>query len=70
MIILEDDSQENSEVIADQMKEAASDKFSKIRSYKNSVLADKLIRNTYRTLLSRGQKEVIFIAKIRRCVRL
>ncbi len=32
------------------------DKTSKIRSCKNEVLADRLIRNTYKVLLTRGQK--------------
>ena len=43
-------------MITDQKKEAASDKSSGIRSCKDKTLADKLIRNTYKTLLSRGQK--------------
>lgn len=43
-------------VITDQTKEAKSDKSSGIRSCKNKKLADELIRNTYKTLLSRGQK--------------
>ena len=43
-------------VITDPTKEALSDKSSGIRSCKNPVLADRLIRNTYKTLLSRGQK--------------
>ena len=47
---------ESGEVITDQTKEAVSDKTSGIRSCNNPVLADKLIRNTYKTLLSRGQK--------------
>jgi DUF2075 family protein len=47
---------ENGRVITDQSKEATSDKSSGIRSCKDTVLADKLIRNTYKTLLSRGQK--------------
>ena len=37
-------------------KEALSDKSSDIRSCKDPVLADRLIRNTYKTLMSRGQK--------------
>lgn len=47
---------ENGRVITDQSKEAKSDKSSGIRSCKDKTLADKLIRNTYKTLLSRGQK--------------
>ncbi len=43
-------------VITDPTKEAVSDKSSGIRSCKNPVLADRLIRNTYKTLMSRGQK--------------
>ena len=47
---------ENGHVITDQTKAAKSDRSSGIRTCKNSKLADKLIRNTYKTLLSRGQK--------------
>lgn len=47
---------ENGNVITDQSQEALSDKSSGIRSCKDTALADKLIRNTYKTLLSRGQK--------------
>lgn len=47
---------ENGFVITDPQKEATSDKSSGIRSCRNAALADKLIRNTYKTLLSRGQK--------------
>ncbi|MDO4178627.1 MAG: DUF2075 domain-containing protein [Phascolarctobacterium sp.] len=47
---------ENGKVITDQTQEAKSDKTSGIRACKNKALADKLIRNTYKTLLSRGQK--------------
>lgn len=47
---------ENGHVITDPSKEAKSDKSSGIRTCKDKVLADKLIRNTYKTLLSRGQK--------------
>ena len=47
---------ENGQVITDQTKEAVSDKSSGIRTCKNKGQADKLIRNTYKTLLSRGQK--------------
>lgn len=43
-------------VFTDQSKEAISDKSSGIRSCKDEKLASKLIRNTYKTLLSRGQK--------------
>ena len=43
-------------VITDPTKEAQSDKSSGIRSCKDPVLADRLIRNTYKTLMSRGQK--------------
>lgn len=43
-------------VFTDQTKEAISDKSSGIRSCKDCDLAAKLIRNTYKTLLSRGQK--------------
>ena len=47
---------EDGQVITDPSKEAMSDKSSGIRSCKDKVLADKLIRNTYKTLMSRGQK--------------
>ena len=43
-------------VITDQSKIANSDKTSGIKTCKNKELADKLIRNTYKTLMSRGQK--------------
>lgn len=47
---------EDGKVITDQTKEANSDKSSGIKSCKDAALADRLIRNTYKTLLSRGQK--------------
>ena len=47
---------ENSQAVTGQSKEALTDKFSGIRTCKDKVLADKLIKNTYKTLLSRGQK--------------
>ena len=47
---------ENGRVITDQTKIAESDKSSGIRTCKNKELADRLIRNTYKTLMSRGQK--------------
>ena len=47
---------ENGKVITDQTKEALSDRSSGIRSCRDKDLADKLIRNTYKTLMSRGQK--------------
>lgn len=47
---------ENGRVITDQTKEAESDHSSGIRNCKDKRLADELIRNTYKTLLSRGQK--------------
>ena len=47
---------ENGMVITDPSKEAKSDKSSGIRSCKDRALADRLIRNTYKTLMSRGQK--------------
>ena len=49
---------EGGQVITNQKKEAVSDKSSGIRTCKDKVLADKLIRNTYKALLSRGQKGV------------
>ena len=42
--------------ITDQTKIAESDKSSGIRTCKDKELADRLIRNTYKTLMSRGQK--------------
>lgn len=47
---------ENGQVITDQSKIAESDKSSGIRTCKDKALADRLIRNTYKTLMSRGQK--------------
>ena len=47
----------NGHVITDYTKRAKTDNSLKgIKSSKNFALADKIIRNTYRTLLSRGQK--------------
>lgn len=56
VIIGEDMRFENGKVITDQTKIAESDKSSGIRTCKNKELADRLIRNTYKTLMSRGQK--------------
>ena len=56
VIIGQDLRYENGKVITDQTKIAESDKSSGIRTCKNKQLADSLIRNTYKTLLSRGQK--------------
>lgn len=56
IIIGQDLRYERGVVITDPSKEAKSDKSSGIRSCKDPVFADKLIRNTYKTLLSRGQK--------------
>ena len=56
IIIGQDLRYEDGKVITDPSKEAMSDKSSGIRSCKDKVLADKLIRNTYKTLMSRGQK--------------
>ena len=56
IIIGQDLRYERGVVITDSSKEAKSDKSSGIRSCKDPVFADKLIRNTYKTLLSRGQK--------------
>jgi DUF2075 family protein/archaellum biogenesis ATPase FlaH len=48
---------EDNKVITDYTKRAKTDKSLKgIKSTKNYKLADEIIRNTYRTLLSRGQK--------------
>jgi DUF2075 family protein len=46
----------NGNVITDKNQTAISDKSSGVRTCKDLVLADKIIRNTYKTLLSRGQK--------------
>lgn len=43
-------------VFTDRKQEARSDKSSGIRTCKDPALADRLIRNTYKTLMSRGQK--------------
>lgn len=56
IIIGKDLRYEDGFVITDQTKAAVTDKSSGIRTCKDKVLADKLIRNTYKTLLSRGQK--------------
>ena len=47
---------ENGKIITDQKQIAASDKTSGIRTCKDKDLAKRLILNTYRTLLARGQK--------------
>lgn len=47
---------EDGKVITDKNQTAFSDKSSGVRTTKNLQLADKIIRNTYKTLLSRGQK--------------
>ena len=56
IIIGKDLRYEDGHVITDPSQEARSDKSSGIRSCKDRALADRLIRNTYKTLLSRGQK--------------
>ncbi len=56
VIIGQDMRFENGQVITDQTKIAESDKSSGIRTCKDKALADRLIRNTYKTLMSRGQK--------------
>ncbi len=47
---------EDGRVITDQTRMAKSDRTSGIRTCKDKALADKLIRNTYKTLMSRGMK--------------
>ena len=48
---------ENNKVLTDYTKRAKTDASLKgIKTNKNFILADEIIRNTYRTLLSRGQK--------------
>ncbi len=56
IIVGQDLRYENGKVITDQTKEAVSDRSSGIRLCKDKELADRLIRNTYKTLMSRGQK--------------
>ena len=56
VIIGEDLRFENGKIITDQTKIAFSDKSSGIRTCKNKQEADRLIKNTYKTLMSRGQK--------------
>lgn len=56
VIIGKDLRYENGKVITDKTQVASSDKSSGIRTCRNDSLADRLIRNTYKTLLSRGQK--------------
>lgn len=56
IIIGKDLRYEDGRVITDPSQEAKSDKSSGIRTCKDRELADKLIRNTYKVLLSRGQK--------------
>jgi DUF2075 family protein len=55
---------ENGRVITDKSKAAQSDGSSGVRRTRNEQLADRIIRNTYRTLLSRGQKDVLCSVKI------
>ncbi len=47
---------ENGKVITDQNEIAESDHSSGVRRCRDKALADRIIRNTYKTLLSRGQK--------------
>ena len=56
VIIGKDLRYEKGHVITDQTQIAQSDKSSGIRGCKDRVLADRLIRNTYKTLMSRGQQ--------------
>jgi DUF2075 family protein len=56
IIIGKDLRYENGKVITDKNQTAISDKSSGVRTCKDLVLADRIIRNTYKTLLSRGQK--------------
>ena len=56
VIIGKDLRYKDGKVITDQTKIAESDKSSGIRTCKNIQFADELIRNTYKTLMSRGQK--------------
>ena len=56
VIIGKDLRYENGKIITDQNQIAKSDKTSGIRTCKNKQLAKQLILNTYKTLLTRGQK--------------
>ena len=56
VIIGQDMRYENGHVITDQSKIAETDKTSGIKRCKDKELTDRLIRNTYKTLMSRGQK--------------
>lgn len=56
IIIGKDLKYENERVVTDQTQAAETDHSSGIKHSRNHALADKLIRNTYRTLMSRGQK--------------
>lgn len=56
IIIGKDLRYENGKVITDKNQTAMSDKSSGVRTCKDLALADRIIRNTYKTLLSRGQK--------------
>ena len=56
VIIGKDLRYENGKLITDQSQIAVSDKSSGIRTCKNKELASILIKNTYKTLMSRGQK--------------
>ncbi len=56
VIIGQDLRYDGERVITDSRKEAKSDRSSGIRSCRDPLLADRLIRNTYKTLMSRGQK--------------
>ncbi len=56
IIIGQDLRYDGDRVSTDPSKEALSDKSSGIRSCHDPKLADRLIRNTYKTLMSRGQK--------------
>lgn len=56
VIIGKDLRYENGKIITDQSQLADSDKSSGIKKCKDPILADRLIKNTYKTLLTRGQK--------------
>ena len=56
IIIGKDLRYECGKVVTDKTQEAETDHSSGIKHCRNQILADQLIRNTYRTLLSRGQK--------------
>ncbi len=57
VIIAQDLIFKNGQIVTDHKKRASTDKsLNGIKKYDKSILADKIIKNTYKTLMSRGQK--------------